>query len=104
MVVVVDRALADRHARLGNEIGHVFGRNRMAGHAPVLAAFAQGRADLRRTRVEIADDALRDELLQLGIRAKRQVHPFRIGADEHKVVREDEVDGLGDLRRLLGRS
>ena len=103
VVVVVYRQVLDGDARLRDQVGHVVLRDRLARHAPVLAALAQGGAHLRGVRVEEAYDALRHHLLQLLVGAEGEVHAVRVRADEDELVGEDEVDRLGDLGILLGR-
>ena len=103
VVVVVERQVVHGDARLCYELGHVVLRNRLARHAPVLAAFAQRCAHLRGVRVQKAYDALRHHLLQLLVGSERKVHAVWVRADEHKVLGEDEVHRLGYLRLLLNR-
>ena len=54
-------------------------------------------------RVEEANPALVHELLQLVVGEEGEVHAVGIGADEDKVVCEDQVDRLLELGFLLGR-
>ena len=100
-VVVVDLLVGNRDAG-GLDCAHdLLGALRGARHAPVLAARAQGVAHLRRARVEEADAPLRDERLEHFVRLDRKVHAARVGADEHVVVREEQVGGVGPLGHRL---
>ena len=100
-VVVVDRTLPQRDLRLFDELRHVVLRNRLTGHAPVLAALAQGGAHLGRARVQKTNHALGDELLQFLVRPEREVHAVGIRTDQHKILREDEIDGFRHFGVLL---
>ena len=100
-VVVVDALVLDGHVRHLDCPVDFLGALRTARHAPVLAARAQGVADLRGVRVEEADLPLRDERLQRLVRLEGEVHARGVGADQHVVFREKQVRGVRKLRVLL---
>ena len=100
-IVEIDRLVLDGDAGGLDRADDLLGALGGTRHTPVVAARTKGVANLGRTGVEEADLPLRDECLQDLVRLEREVHAARIGADQHIIVREQQVGGIRPLRHRL---